>query len=656
MNKELKFVLNHRLIPSINNVLILGLIMNIYVKGLWSALLLSIMVASFLGVYNFIWKGDFDDSLPFSRFRDVMEIQRYIEMHRLDTYIKYYIGGEVFYETTNIRSSPSLQSNIDYSRTNVQVEGIDEPDYVKSDGRYIYVSVGDKLYIVRAFPIDDMEILSVIKLDNYTINGVYIYGDKLVVIASRNLIYRVDYFFIRLSFIPINYYQFTSILVFNVEDRNDPYLTENITMGGYIFESRLYNGILYVVSRQSPYNVVNENSEASLKYTLPIFYINNSLRSISPDKIFYIEDAKDLDFNYVNVLALDIENLEYNIISILMGYTSTLYMSYENIYLTQPYYDIISLEEGYSPGFSTIYTKIFRIKVDGLYILPISFGKVDGSIYSQLQLDEYKGFLRVSTYTMGYIGDRWLSYTNIYVLNMDLEVVSKVTGLAESEMLYSTRFMGEYAYLVTYRIIDPLFVVDLSDPLNPHVVGELKIPGFSTMLQPINESYLIGLGYEDNRNSLKISLFDVSNPENPIEIDKVILNGSIYSEALYNHRAITIVKDLNLVAFPILSDKLYIIQDNTSNGTKTIEYMNIPQIVLIHISNASLHLEGILDSIDSGGDLRPYFWFTRAVYIEGYIYVITGNGLTVYSYPKLEKISAINFISEENPQRVFIPM
>jgi len=174
-------------------------------------------------------------------------------------------------------------------------------------------------------------------------------------------------------------------------------------------------------------------------------------------------------------------------------------------------------------------------------------------------MDEKDGYFRIATTD----SDSWNSETNtnnLYVLNENLEIVGKVEGLAKGEKIYSVRFMGNRAYMVTFVEIDPLFVIDLSDPTNPTVLGELKIPGYSKYLHPYDENHIIGFGENTKTNEyggvvtdgMKMALFDVSNPNSPKELYSVdIGEKGTYSEILNNHKALLFSKEKNIIAFPV---------------------------------------------------------------------------------------------------------
>lgn len=190
-------------------------------------------------------------------------------------------------------------------------------------------------------------------------------------------------------------------------------------------------------------------------------------------------------------------------------------------------------------------------------------GEVPGTVLNQFSMDEYDGYFRIATTTGNFwSGEENVPKNNVYVLDSDLKVVGILADLAPKERIYSVRFMGERAYMVTFRNTDPLFVIDLKEPTAPKVLGKLKIPGFSTYLHPYDENHIIGIGKETEEDSdnkdivrqqgLKMSLFDVTDVEHPIEMSKVSIGdrGSD-SDALYNHKAFLFSKEKNLLVLPV---------------------------------------------------------------------------------------------------------
>ena len=206
-------------------------------------------------------------------------------------------------------------------------------------------------------------------------------------------------------------------------------------------------------------------------------------------------------------------------------------------------------------------TIINKIKIDKEDIKYVQRSEVPGVLLNQFSMDENGNYFRVATTT----GEVWqdTSLNHIYVLDENLNIVGKLEDLAPKEKIYSVRFMGDRAYMVTFKNIDPLFVIDLKDPQNPKVLGELKIPGYSNYLHPYDENHIIGVGKEavdasdESRNfayyqGIKIALFDVSDVSNPKEVSKFnIGDRGSDSEALYDHKAFLFDKDKNLLVLPV---------------------------------------------------------------------------------------------------------
>jgi uncharacterized secreted protein with C-terminal beta-propeller domain len=198
---------------------------------------------------------------------------------------------------------------------------------------------------------------------------------------------------------------------------------------------------------------------------------------------------------------------------------------------------------------------------------------LDGWVESQFSFDEYRDSLRVATT----IGDSWdedaVSRSNVYVLNQNLETIGSIKNIAPGERIYSVRFSGDKGYVVTYKEVDPLFVIDLSNPQNPQILGELKIPGFSEYLHMYDDDHVIGIGYEteieeqDRGNGieqvevakgLKLSLFDVSDPSNPKELHTQVFGGAgARSDALYEHKGFTFDKEKELLVIPAQLSKVF---------------------------------------------------------------------------------------------------
>jgi uncharacterized secreted protein with C-terminal beta-propeller domain len=237
-------------------------------------------------------------------------------------------------------------------------------------------------------------------------------------------------------------------------------------------------------------------------------------------------------------------------------------------------------------------------------------------------MDEYNNHFRIAT--------TWQNITqvnNVYVLNMNMSLVGKLENLAENERIYSVRFMGDKSYMVTFRQIDPFFVLDMSNPTDPKVAGELKIPGYSSYLHPYDENHIIGLGKEDNY--VKLSLFDVSNVNDPKEVTKYLVQGDwTDSQALYDPKAFLFDNEKQLLVIPV-SITNYGPMEIKENET-FIQQSGFWQGAYVFNSSVDeFTLRGTITHIENTTDINNYYWIepnstvNRALYINDYIYTIS---------------------------------
>jgi uncharacterized secreted protein with C-terminal beta-propeller domain len=202
----------------------------------------------------------------------------------------------------------------------------------------------------------------------------------------------------------------------------------------------------------------------------------------------------------------------------------------------------------------------FDIASDSRRSIHVASGGVPGHLVNQFSMDEEGGSLRVATTRETRLGWQLMSSSNdVYVLQRSgdrLVRVGEITGLARNERLYAARFEGARGYLVTFLNVDPLFTLDLSDPRHPRVAGELKVPGYSTYLHPIDSTHLLTIGREmsgDGRffGGLQLQIFDVSDFANPTLQHRLVLGSqSSSSEAEYDHKAFNYFASRGLLTIP----------------------------------------------------------------------------------------------------------
>lgn len=459
-------------------------------------------------------------------------------------------------------SSSNSTSTNDYSKTNVQVEGVDEADIVKTDGNYIYYVTNNKIVIVNA---QSKNIIGRINFyDDKNVNEIYIKDEKLVAICDdyEDNDYWEIYNDNRISY---GDERKTVARVYNIGNKRNVKLEREFEVDGYYLNSRMIDNNLYVITNKVMYSVfrnydMDELKEEKLLPSYTDSVIGKAEKCVAYDDIYYIPGGESS--SYLNIASFDISKKEPARISSYIGAGEDVYASENNLYVTQT-----KREYDMSIGFDGISifelaTKIYKFKLEGSNVIYMCEGEVPGSVLNQFSMDEKDGFFRIAT-TNSISWNDEEDTNNLYVLDEKLNIVGKVENLAPGERIYSVRFMGKRAYMVTFVETDPLFVIDLSDPTEPKVLGELKIPGYSNYLHPYDDNHIIGIGEDTaildygyknvvKTTGMKMALFDVTDPTNPIEMYTTkIGNEGTYSEVLNNHKAFLFSKEKNLLAFPV---------------------------------------------------------------------------------------------------------
>ncbi len=515
----------------------------------------------------------------------------------------------------------------DFSQTNIQVEGVDEADLVKTDGEFIYFSSEQAVLIVRAFPPDAAEIVSRLEL-NEEVCDIFISGDKLVVFHTSN---GAD--------------QSTTIKVFDISDRSEPSLDRTISVDGYYFNSRMIDDHVYAIIRERAY--LDHNEEVAL----PIIRTDGGAEEIEASMIYHPNSTDD-EHAFTNVIAVNVQDPEEppSHETYLLGSACSIYVSLDHIYIASPRW----MEDN---GEYTEGTTVHEVRIDEGEITYMTDGSVPGHVLNQFSMDEYDGNLRIAT-TIGRVS-RISSDTvsNVYVLGPEMNVVGSVEGLAPGEEIYSARFMGSRCYLVTFKKVDPLFVIDLGDPNNPKVLGKLKIPGYSDYLHPYDATHLIGIGKETIEaeegdfawyQGVKISLFDVSNVSNPREMAKYeIGDRGTDSLALRDHKAFLFDRDRNLLVMPVLEAKI----DRDSYSEEVPPHargefvyqgayvFNISLSEGIVLRGRVTHLDDQWDLVRSGYVFESRLSVQRALYIDDVLYTLSRSMIKMSDLASLDELN-----------------
>ncbi len=441
-------------------------------------------------------------------------------------------GGDVM--SQDAESAPA------HSTTNIQVAGVDEADIVKTDedGKHLYVVSGNNIYILKAYPPKQAKVLSRITLNEAYEVKIYVNGDKLAVLGD--------------SFSPIRgYYPYageTFVNVYNISNKTSPVLTRTLSLNGTLSGSRMIGDYIYTVVKQL---AVQSNNNKTDMVILPKISVGDTIKEVQATEIRYI-NVSDVLYYFTTVIAVNIINdaQKPTYETFLTGSTACMYVSQGNMYLAVPNINVWLLSA--EVGGTRDETCIYRVKLDEEKIVCEAEGAVFGYVLNQFSMDEYNGFFRIATTKWTNTG----SQNNLFILNMSLNIVGELSGLAPGERIYSERFMGDRCYLVTFKQVDPFFVIDLSNPTEPKVLGYLKIPGFSRYLHPYDENHIIGIGKQGN--NVKLSLFNVTDVTKPRETGKFIVSGDWSdSPVLEDHKAFLFDKSKQLLALPVSISKYY---------------------------------------------------------------------------------------------------
>ena len=531
----------------------------------------------------------------------------------------------------------------DYSATNIQVAGVDEADIVKTDGEYIYLVSSNKSIIVKAYPPGEAQIVSQIELEG-TIIGIFLNGARLV-LFEQEMPYYLYYDDMPVEEeSPIGYISPTiAIKVYDVSDRDNPQLQREVSSDGQYVSSRMIGDYIYVVVNEPVYEEEGEP-------ILPEIRVGGNETEIPATDIYY-SNVSDYYYMYTTIIALNTQNddQEPTYETILLGASSTLYVSLNNIYLTFPVWgtDIFGREVWDSPR-----TSIHRLHIEGDEIEYVASGEVPGMVLNQFSMDEYANHFRVATTTWGET-----TSNHVYILDMDLNIVGSLEDLAPGETIYSARFMGERGYLVTFKQVDPLFVIDLSDPRHPEELGYLKVTGYSDYLHPYDETHIIGIGKETTDagefawyQGVKISLFDVSDVGNPQEISKLeIGDRGTDSPALWDHKAFLFDKSRNLMVMPILVAEVD--QSEYPEGVPSWAYgepvWQGAYVFDISIDDG-LQIRGRITHIDDLSELEEgyYYYYSpfaveRSLYIDDVLYTISQAKIKMNNLENLDYINEV---------------
>jgi len=571
-------------------------------------------------------------------FSNYTELKDFLATNSKTRYPVYY-GSLDFLSPA--KGQAEAAGNGQYSTTNIQVAGVDEADIVKTDGEYIYLVTGNNVVILRAYPPEQAEVLSKITFSDMYPFEIFVNGDRLAVLGSKSN-YPAPYNYP----LPSRYYYDsfgvdteTFAKIYDISDREKPQLLRTFTTGGSYFNSRMIGKYVYFVASQLAYLVTttlfpNVTIET---VNLPKMSSNDHPKEVSPSEIYY-SNTSDNYYSFTTFVAMNIQNAteEPTYMSLMMGGTSGMYVSLSNIYVTIP--------ESYGGE-----TSIYRIRVKDNNFTCEAQGKVPGHELNQFSMDEYNNYFRIATTSWNY----GVTQNNLYILDMNMSVVGRLENLANNENLHSARFMGNRCYLVTFKKVDPLFVIDLTEPTSPTVLGQLKIPGYSDYLHPYDENYLIGVGKETAEaeegdfawyQGVKISLFNVSDVNHPTQVaNYTIGDRGTDSPILTDHKAFLFDKSKNLLVIPVSVAEIDPSQYPYGVPKSAYGQPVWQGAYVFNISLDGFTLKGNITHIDSDTQISNYtYWVKRSLYIDNVLYTVSDMKVKLNSLEDLALIKEID--------------
>jgi inhibitor of cysteine peptidase len=559
-----------------------------------------------------------------------------------------------------------------YSTTNVQVAGVDEGDIIKTDGTYIYTVASGRLIIVKASPAADASILSNTTFSGMTPKELFLDGDRLLVFGTSysgirplpagGITYEEQYG-------PLRPTTTTIVELYDIRDRANPKRLKAFEVEGDYMTSRQIGHDAYFVVNSCP-RIYAYPAGTNATEIIPLCKEpSGNIQPVArPTDIGFIPGVLPASFITVAGISMTDESRAISKETI-AGSGQSIYASPDSLYIAESYYPYSFYNKMEGTG-AAENTTILKYDLKDGRITSAGTGSVRGHILNQFSMDEHDDYFRIATT----VGEVWNTVrpakNNIYVLDNSLHTVGALEDLAPGEKIYSSRFMGDRCYLVTFKKVDPLFVIDLSVPQSPKVLGKLKIPGYSDYLHPYDETHVIGIGKDavdasegevSNRGldfawyqGVKMAIFDVSDVEHPKEMYKELIGDrGTESPVLSDHRAFLFDREKGLLVLPITLAEV--------KGPRTSPYQQGDYVFQgayvykVDLSSGFM-LWGKVTQYDSNEvfEKSGYYFYgdrsiTRSLYIGNVLYTLSSTRLQANDLDTLTKIKAIDLGPSAGP-------
>ncbi len=526
-----------------------------------------------------------------------------------------------------------------FGGTNVQVEGIEEGDILKNDGSYLYVlrwttemgyvdivDIRDKAQMRSVSQIEVCRAETADGTSTYTnISELFITGNTLTVLYTEST-YSVS------SEMPEIYGAGTAgttqtvAAVYDVTDRAVPVLRYTYAVDGSLISSRMAGNTLLLVTE---YSVPLYRNDDDLKNaSVPCFYKDGVKTRFPVNTVCLTANTDSQSYLTVTLLDTASDGTNAQMKAVLGGGTDIYCTDSVLLVAARDHTDAVTYSNMAGDEIASFVsgaadTRLFAFSLqDGVRYQ--GSAKIDGTLLNQFAMDAHNGYYRIATTAE--------DGSCLTVLNESLETVGKLGGIAPGEDIYAVRFLGDTAYLVTFYQIDPLFIVDLSDPANPAVTGELKIPGFSSYLHPYAENLLIGIGESGDENGatgkVKVSLFDVSDMQDPKEISSVVFDGAQYtsSTAQSDHHAYLTLPD-GAFAIPVYE-------------SGTVSQPGASKACVLTVENGTLR---VIETYSPDIEGEDVYAIARLTFAGDTLYTLSDTALVAFDRGTGEQLSRIDY-------------
>jgi uncharacterized secreted protein with C-terminal beta-propeller domain len=559
----------------------------------------------------------------------------------------------------DVNSAVSSASSPSFTGTNVQVQGVDEPDIVKTDGTHLFVvstgsssspKGGSAVTIIQAYPPSSNAVLSALSLSGQVI-GIEIAQGRLMVIDQLNT----------------NGATSIGLFLYNTSSLSSPRLVSNVTVSGTYVAARMAQGYLYAVVQQPSYTF---NSQGNATGVTPYVTVNGQRVALPPSSIFYTPNNSQIG-DYTMVVGVSMASGAETTLSVLTGPSSTVYVSTSNIYVVySDYREFANVDD--IPG--NVFTggelitsssvqldqnsTIFRASYLNGTVAVQAVGSVPGSVLNQFSMDEYNGYFRVATSRLTTIDGNATESDDVYVLSQNMSQVSALRNIAPGENLYAVRFSGDMGYVVTFEQVDPLFAISFADIAHPVILSALKVNGYSDYLQPLfGSSYLLGVGKDTVASStgdfayylgLKLSLFHVAaNGSSSDMSDYMIGDRGTDSPVLTDHLALTYDQANNITVIPVLLAEVPAGQQSSGTSQSPPPEGNPvwQGAYVFRVNSTGFTLLGTVTQYPAGqnyGDSpNSGLQIERSVIIGDYLYTISQSEVLVSNLTSLTTVATV---------------